>query len=48
MHLFQALDGKNILKAPYDCRFKKEFRIAWGSYMAKLFIKQGAKDLLGS
>ena len=41
-----SLDGKKHIKSSYIVDLKKNSGSA-GSYMAKLFIKQGAKRLLG-
>ena len=44
--MFQALDGSKHIKSSYVVDLKKNSEGA-GAYMAKLFIKQGAKGLLG-
>ena len=41
-----SLDGNKHIKSSYIVDLKKNLESA-GSYMAKLFIKQGAKSLLG-
>ena len=40
------LDGNKHIKSSYVVDIKKDLESA-GTYMAKLFIKQGAKALLG-